>query len=118
MKIILSLHITTTANFGSGQVFSNPITGTNPNTSNPYIIVQTVDANISLNGFGIEASITVSNANDRYNANSWNTTSTDFDGAAYTKGIVSLLSNSNSCYFDDQTREISTKNCFDSRFKN
>jgi hypothetical protein len=38
--------------------------------------------------------------------NYYKLTSTDFDGTTYTKGIVSLLFNSNGCYFDAQTSEI------------
>ncbi len=38
--------------------------------------------------------------------NYYKLTSTDFDGTTYTKGIVSLLFNSNGSYFDAQTSEI------------
>lgn len=38
--------------------------------------------------------------------NYYKLTSTDFDGTTYVKGIVSLLFNSNGCYFDAQTSEI------------
>ena len=64
--------------FAWGQsIFTNPITGTNPNTSNPYIIGQTIDANITVSGIGRGAGATGANANDRYNANSWNTAAID-----------------------------------------
>jgi hypothetical protein len=60
-------------------VFSNPITGTNPNTSNPYTTGQTVDSNVTVSGIGRGPGISGNNANDRYNANSWNTVSLDTD---------------------------------------
>ncbi len=58
---------------------TNPITGTNPNTANPYTAGQTLAANLSFSGIGRGAGATGTNANDRYNANSWNTTSIDLD---------------------------------------
>ena len=71
---VLFLNLT----FAWGQsIFTNPITGTNPNTSNPYIIGQTIDANITVSGIGRGAGATGTNANDRYNANSWNTVAID-----------------------------------------
>jgi hypothetical protein len=77
MRIILFLLFITAAAYGWGQIFSNPITGTNPNTSNPYTIGQTVDPNISVSGISRGAGITGANANNRYNANSWNTATID-----------------------------------------
>jgi hypothetical protein len=58
-------------------IWTNPITGTNPNTSNPYTTGQTVDANITVSGIGRGAGATGSDANNRYNASSWNTASLD-----------------------------------------
>jgi hypothetical protein len=64
------------SNVGFSQsVFTNPISGTNPNTSNPYTTGQTVDANITVSGIGRGAGINGTNANNRYNANSWNVAS-------------------------------------------
>lgn len=78
MKIILFLLFTIAAIFGWGQsIWTNPITGTNPNTSNPYIIGQTVDPNITVSGIGRGAGAVSSAANDRYNASSWNTAAID-----------------------------------------
>jgi hypothetical protein len=77
MRIILFLLFTTATSFGWGQIFSNPITGTNPDTSNPYTIGQTFDPNLTVNGIGRGTGIAGSNANNRYNANSWNTASID-----------------------------------------
>ncbi|NJM80294.1 MAG: hypothetical protein HC854_13040 [Flavobacterium sp.] len=56
----------------SQSIFVNPITGTNPNTSNPYTIGQTINSNITVSGIGRGSGIAGSNANDRYNANNWN----------------------------------------------
>ena len=58
-------------------LWTNPITGTNPNTSNPYTTGQTVISNVTVSGIGRGAGITGTNANDRYNANSWNTGTID-----------------------------------------
>ena len=63
---------------GWGQsIFTNPITGTNPNTSNPYTIGQTPDPNIAVSGIGRGSGINGTNANDRYNANGWDTGTLD-----------------------------------------
>jgi len=58
------------------SIWTNPITGTNPNTSNPYTTGDTKDANITVSGIGRGSGITGTNANDRYNANGWSTNST------------------------------------------
>ncbi len=59
------------------SIWTNPITGTNPNTANPYTAGQTVDANITVSGIGSGAGIAGTNANNRYNANGWNTGALD-----------------------------------------
>lgn len=64
-------------NIVPAPIFANPITGTNPNTSNPYTTGQTFDANISVSGIGRGPGIAGSAANNRYNANSWDTASLD-----------------------------------------
>ena len=76
----LSLLISLFCAVGFGYVqsiFDNPITDTNPNTNDPYIIGQTVNANIIVSGIGRGIGISGTNANNRYNANSWNTVSLD-----------------------------------------
>jgi hypothetical protein len=56
------------------SIFTNPITGTNPNTSNPYTTGQTVNSNITVTtGIGRGIGIAGSNANNRYNADGWTT---------------------------------------------
>jgi hypothetical protein len=62
----------------SGQaIFSNPITGTNPNTSNPYTTGQVVNASITVSGIGRGSGITGSNATNEYSAIGWNSSSLD-----------------------------------------
>ncbi len=63
----------------SQSIFTNPITGTTPNTSNPYTTGQTVDPDITVSGIGRGTGIIGDDANDRYNARSWNTPSIDLD---------------------------------------
>src|SRR5258708_5684876 len=58
-------------------IFSNAIEGTNPNTANPYTTSQVVNGNITASGIGRGAGASGTNANNRYNANSWNTAAID-----------------------------------------
>jgi hypothetical protein len=53
------------------SIFSNTITGVNPDESNPYIIGQIVDPNITVSGIGRGAGLYGINANNRYDARSW-----------------------------------------------
>lgn len=75
--IIIGWIITVHAGIYAQSNWTNPITGTNPNISNPYTSGQTVNSNITVSGIGRGAGISGSNANDRYNANNWSTTSID-----------------------------------------
>ncbi|MFN4199200.1 MAG: hypothetical protein ACK4FS_09265, partial [Flavobacterium sp.] len=54
------------------SIFENPIIGTNPNTANPYTAGQVVDPNLTVSGIGRGPGINGNNANNRYNANTWN----------------------------------------------
>jgi hypothetical protein len=63
----------------AANIFSNPITGTNPNTSNPYTNGQIVNSNITVSGIGRGSGITGASANDRYTASGWNSTSLDIN---------------------------------------
>ena len=66
----------------SAQVlFSNLITGSNPNADSPYTLGQIVDPSLSVGGIDRGSGITSSNANDRYSATSWNTPA--LDASAY-----------------------------------
>ncbi|RZJ73313.1 choice-of-anchor D domain-containing protein [Flavobacterium sp.] len=53
------------------SIWENPITGTNPSSTNPYTAGQTVDTNITVSGIGTSG-VTVQTANDRYNTSGWN----------------------------------------------
>ena len=59
------------------STFTNPITGTNPNTSNPYTTGEIYEPYITVSGIGRGTGIVGSNANDRYNANGWNSATPD-----------------------------------------
>ncbi len=62
---------------GAAVIFTNPITGSNPNTANPFADGQTVDVNVTVSGIGRGDGINGTNTNDRYNATSWNTVALD-----------------------------------------
>lgn len=72
-----SVQQTLTVTVAPVSIFANTITGTNPNTSNPYTTGQTFNANLMVSGIGRGSGINGTSANDRYNANSWNTTMLD-----------------------------------------
>lgn len=77
LKIILIAFLLSSL-LGLGQsIFNNPITGTNPDTANPYTAGQVVTANITVSGIGRGTGIVGSNANNRYNASGWNSPSLD-----------------------------------------
>jgi hypothetical protein len=59
------------------SVFKNSINGVNPNELNPYTIGQLVDLNITASGIGRGNGILGINANNRYNARSWNSSALD-----------------------------------------
>lgn len=63
----------------NGQIFTNPITATNPNTANPFTAGQTFDPNITVSGIGRGTGISGQNANNRYNASGWSTTTIDLN---------------------------------------
>lgn len=58
-------------------IWSNTITGTNPGLSNPWTTSDSFDPLITVSGIGQGSGITGQNANDRYNANGWNTGALD-----------------------------------------
>jgi hypothetical protein len=65
-------------NAGLAQsIWTNSITGTNPNSTNPYTTGQIVDANITVSGIGRGSGITGNAGNDRYNATAWTTSGLD-----------------------------------------
>lgn len=58
-------------------LLSNPITGTNPNTSNPFTTGQTLLTGVTSTGIERGAGIVGNNSNDRYNATTWNVASAE-----------------------------------------
>lgn len=56
-------------------LWSNLITGSDPNQNNPYTQGDLVSAGIRVSGIGRGSGITGVNANDRYNASGWNSSS-------------------------------------------
>jgi hypothetical protein len=70
--ILIALLIMGTAGLAQ-SIWTNPITGTNPNSTNPYTIGQIVDATITVSGIGRGSEITGNAGNDRYNATAWTT---------------------------------------------
>lgn len=66
-----------------GDIWSNPITGTNPGNINPYTTGQTVDPNLSVSGIGTGGSAGGTSANDRYNTSGWDTTELNEDAYIY-----------------------------------
>ncbi len=69
---------------GFGQavsIWTNPITGTSPGTSNPYISGDVKNSNITVSGIGRGTSLTGLITNNVYNTNGWTTNSTiDLNG--------------------------------------
>jgi hypothetical protein len=61
----------------AATIYTNAITGTTPNTANPFTAGQTFDPNLTVSGIGRGPGATGTNADNRYNANSWNTTVID-----------------------------------------
>lgn len=70
------LFLTPTLSFAQG-IFENPITGTNPNTHNPYTQNQVLDPNIVTASLGRGSGITGKNKNHEYKADSWSTSAFD-----------------------------------------
>ena len=67
-----------TSNVSVGQsMFTNPITGTNPNTFNPYTTGENYDPNITVTGISRGAGIAGAAGDDRYNATGWNSPTFD-----------------------------------------
>ena len=75
------LAVISSVTVSAAVIFANPITGTNPNTSNPYTTGQTFDTNVTVGGIARGSGIVSANANNRYNASGWNSAS--FDSSDY-----------------------------------
>ncbi|WP_298147507.1 T9SS sorting signal type C domain-containing protein [Flavobacterium sp.] len=83
-QVITANSTVTSANSAAFDVAStlvgNPITGSNPNNSNPYTTGMVTAADVTSSGVGRSTgvgAIVGTNANDRYNANTWNVPSFD-----------------------------------------
>jgi autotransporter-associated beta strand protein len=59
------------------NIWTNPITGTDPGLSNPYTTGDVVASNITVSGIGRGGGVTGSAAANRYNATSWDTVAID-----------------------------------------
>ena len=66
----------TIESFGQ-SIWTNPITGEDPSTSNPYKTGETFDADITVSGIGRGAGIFAKDANNRYNARGWSSVTLD-----------------------------------------
>jgi hypothetical protein len=69
------------------NIFRNSITGVNSNNSNPYTFGQETDPNIDASGISRGVGVIGVDANNRYDAKSWNTVKIDPD--AYFEFILS-----------------------------
>ncbi|NBT49052.1 MAG: hypothetical protein EBT07_14780, partial [Actinobacteria bacterium] len=72
---------TTAATPAAPPIWTNPITGTNPNTSSPYTTGDVKNSNVAVSGIARGSGISGTNANDRYTATGWNSAS--FDATKY-----------------------------------
>ena len=79
--LVMVVLLTGTQESFGGFVWTNPITGTNPSSANPYTDGQSVVLGLTVSGIGRGTGIGGTNADDRYNANSWNTAV--LDNSAY-----------------------------------
>jgi len=59
------------------SIFTNPITGANPEASNPFTTGQTIDPNITVSGIGRGSGIVSNAGTNRYNASGWNSAALD-----------------------------------------
>ncbi len=116
----------------SQSIFTNPITGTNPSSANPYTAGQVLDANLDAanTNIGYGSGLTSQATNDRYNLKAWptadlaandyiefkltpsstfeiNFTSLVYTGSVSTNGPSSLVLRSS---VDNFTNDISTLN--------
>ncbi len=83
-KLLLSLAFLCSITLGIGQsIFENPITDSNPSATNPFILGQVVDANITVVGIGRGTGINPNIGLNRYNARDWNLTTLDANDYFY-----------------------------------
>jgi hypothetical protein len=80
--VFLLLFLLSASSSWGQSIFTNPITGTNPNTANPYTTNQVVDADMTVSGIGRGSGINSENRNDSYYAKDF-TNATTLDGNDY-----------------------------------
>jgi hypothetical protein len=61
---------------GFAQIWTNPITGTNPGNTSPYTTGQTVTPNVTVGGIVRGSGLSSATGNNRYNAQGYSTSST------------------------------------------
>ena len=66
MKVFFLFFLLISAGTFGQSVFTNPITGTNPSSSNPYTSGQTVNSNLTVSGIGYGSGMSANTGNDRY----------------------------------------------------
>lgn len=71
--------VTLTVTKAMSSIWSNTISGTNPNTDNPFVVGDNSVSGISVSGIGRSSGILGTNANNRYNTNSWDSETLDGD---------------------------------------
>ena len=75
MKHLISIILACFVLSLNAQIWSNPITGINPSSSNPYTTGDIVSNGIVVSGIGIGSGPTAQIGIDRYNARKWNSNS-------------------------------------------
>lgn len=75
--------------FGQTSIFSNPITGTNPSTSNPYTTGQVVSAGITVSGIGRGSGVDARNLNNSYYTDSW-TDNSSISTSDYIEWVINV----------------------------
>lgn len=76
----------------SQSILTNPITGTNPSSTNPWVTGQVANANITSSGLG-RVGLSATAGNDRYNVRNWSTS-----GSINTSRYLQVTLTPNSCY--------------------
>jgi hypothetical protein len=73
----LAASVTQVLTVSPSPIWTNPITGTNPNTSSPYTTGDVKNSNVAVSGIARGSGISGTDANNRYTATGWNSGSFD-----------------------------------------
>lgn len=115
--VILTVFVSFYSN--SQTIWKNDITGTNPNTSNPYTIGDVVNSNVTVSGIGRGSGLLGNNANNRYNARDW-TSATSLDANDYFEFTITPTSPNKVDFgnfiFDLQTSQNNAPTTFELRY--